>query len=276
MCWNGQASAALATVGLASTAYVAYKGEDKALWVPLAYFSGMELLQAVSYTVIDQCGVPLNQVLTALGSLHITFQPFFLNAICLHFVPQQVRQRVAPFAYGACFIGTVCLLLKLYPFAWAGTCHIGHEPFCGEHLCSVSGNWHIAWEAPLNGLTWANYGYYIPVFILPILYGSWKFVLYHLLVGPGLARLLTDNINEWPAVWCLLSIGILLIVVKTPIRQLLYVNHWPLWGNWAQGQGDATQNEKMAEAPSLAMATAGQTTDQATGTHGGENIGSSP
>jgi hypothetical protein len=63
MCWNGQASATLATLGLASTAYVAYKGEERSLWVPLAYFSLMELLQAGTYTVIDLCGLPLNQVL---------------------------------------------------------------------------------------------------------------------------------------------------------------------------------------------------------------------
>ena len=229
MCWNGPASATLATVGLASTAYVAYKGEEKSLWVPLAYFSLMELLQAVSYTVIDQCDVPLNQILTALGSLHIAFQPFFLNAVSMHFIPKAVRQKISPFVFGICFAGTVMMLLRLYPLEWAGHCHIGHEPLCGDRLCSVSGNWHIAWEAPLNGLNWANFGYYIPVFVLPILYGSWKFTLYHLLVGPALARLLTDNINEWPAVWCLLSIGILLIVVKTPLRQLLYNHHWLFW-----------------------------------------------
>jgi hypothetical protein len=230
MCWNGQASATLATVGFASTAYVAYKGEDKGLWIPLAYFSLMEMLQAVTYTVIDQCSLPLNQVLTLLGSLHITFQPFFLNAMALHFIPEQVRKRVSPFVYAICGVGSLMMLLKQYPFEWAGTCQIGHEPLCGDRLCSVSGNWHIAWEAPMNGMHWANYGYYLPVFLLPVIYGSWKFTLYHLIFGPSLAHLLTDNINEWPAVWCLLSIGILLIVIKTPLRQLLYNRSWLFWG----------------------------------------------
>lgn len=49
MCWSGEASATLATIGFASTAYVTYKGEDKAVWLPLAYFSAMELLQAFTY-----------------------------------------------------------------------------------------------------------------------------------------------------------------------------------------------------------------------------------
>jgi hypothetical protein len=46
-------------------------------------------------------------------------------------------------------------------------------------------------------------------------------------MGPILARLLTNNLNEWPAVWCLLSIGFLLIIVVTPIRRLLFVH--PEW-----------------------------------------------
>jgi len=229
MCWNGTASATLATIGFASTTYVAFKGEDKALWISLGYFSLMEMLQAFTYTVIDRCGLPLNQLLTLLGVLHIAFQPFFLNAVSMHFIPAKVRQKISSYIYGFCFIGTILILIKIYPLEWAGNCHIGVEPFCGTHLCSVSGNWHIAWQAPLNGISWATLGYYIPVFVLPLIYGSWKFTLYHLIVGPSFARLLTDNINEWPAVWCLLSIGLFLLAIKTPIRQVLYVQNSWLW-----------------------------------------------
>ena len=67
------------------------------------------------------------------------------------------------------------------------------------------------------------------MFFLPLLYGSWRFTLYHVLVGPTLARLLTDNMNEYPAVWCLLAIGMLLLVVKTPLRRVLFVRNWLLW-----------------------------------------------
>jgi hypothetical protein len=73
------------------------------------------------------------------------------------------------------------------------------------------------------------YTYAMTMLILPILYGSWKMTLYHILIGPLPARLLTENLNEFAAIWCLLSIGFLLIVVKTPVRRILYVRHWPLW-----------------------------------------------
>jgi len=37
-------------------------------------------------------------------------------------------------------------------FAWAGVCVEDVERFCGPEICSISGNWHIAWQMPLNGL----------------------------------------------------------------------------------------------------------------------------
>ena len=43
MCWSGEASAALATVGFGTSGYVAYKGESKELWIPLFYFVCMVL-----------------------------------------------------------------------------------------------------------------------------------------------------------------------------------------------------------------------------------------
>ena len=53
--------------------------------------------------------------------------------------------------------------------------------------------------------------YLFAVFVLPLLYGAWRFVLFHLAAGPILAWLLTDDLNEMPAIWCLLSIGIIVI-----------------------------------------------------------------
>ena len=48
----------------------------------------------------------------------------------------------------------------------------------------------------------------VAAFGLPLLYGAWRFALFHFLAGPGLASLLTDNPNEMPAIWCLLSIAL--------------------------------------------------------------------
>ena len=230
MCWSGEASAVLATVGLSSTTYIAVKGEDKLLWVPLGYFSLMELLQAFTYTVIDQCDLPLNQILTYFGVLHIAFQPIFINMVSMHFIEKRVAQKIAPWVYGLSLIGAMAMVMKMYHFEWAPLCIPHTEPLCGSRLCSFHGSWHIAWEMPLNGIELLGLGYYLPAFILPLVYGSWRFTLYHILVGPLLALLTTNSWNEWPAVWCLFSIGLLLIVTKTPLRALMYQRSWPFWG----------------------------------------------
>ena len=71
------------------------------------------------------------------------------------------------------------------------------------------------------------------------------------ILGPWLAKLTTNDITEWPAVWCLLSIGLLTIAVKTPIRRVLYVRQWWLWprswrSNAASARGDAGMPARQA------------------------------
>ncbi len=243
MCWSGEASTVLAAVGLGTTAWAAYKKEHPALWITLGYFSLMEALQAYTYGVIGQCNDPGNQIATLLGYLHITFQPFFINILSLYFLPKAVQQKLYIPVYTICFIAAIVMIIQVYPFSWTGPCD-PIRPLCAERLCSVEGNWHIAWEVPSNDL--GNYfarldflplqgmksgfnAYIFAGLILPLLYGSWRMTLYHYAMGPFLASLTTDNINEWPAVWCLLSIGFLLIVVKTPLRRWLRVEKWWLW-----------------------------------------------
>ncbi len=206
----------------------------------------MELLQGFTYSVIDQCALPSNQIATMLGYLHICFQPFFGCLLALYFVPAPVRRAAMPWAMAVAGLSAAFMVFQLYPFEWAGACRLG-RPLCGPGLCSVSGNWHIAWELPLNAIGEINapwvldnpvlrvtighgfLGYMIAMFLVPFLFGSWRIVLYHIAMGPILARSLTDNPNEAPAIWCLLSIAFLLIVVKTPVRRMMHVRSWPLW-----------------------------------------------
>ena len=73
MCWSAEASFTLATMGFATVAVSAVQGEKKELFLPLLWFSLMELLQGFTYWWIDLCDSPPNQVLTLLGYLHIAF-----------------------------------------------------------------------------------------------------------------------------------------------------------------------------------------------------------
>lgn len=243
MCWSGEASATLAVIGISATVYVARKGESSELWLPLGYFSFMELLQAFTYVFIDQCNSPWNQFLTHVGYVHIAFQPFFANMAAMYFVPEPVKMRIRKPVYAVCAITAAVILVKMVPAAPLGMCNIGTEGFCGRTACSLSGAWHIAWQLPLNGLLYEplqnlfgfNYGlhafvYILATFIMPVLYGSWKIVVLHFVMGPFVSGLTTGDPNEFIAVWCLYSIALCLAVIKSPARRYLHVEKWVFYG----------------------------------------------
>jgi hypothetical protein len=136
------------------------------------------------------------------------------------------------------------MLLQLYPMGWAGDCD-ARSPLCGASLCTVSGSWHLAWDVPFNGmmlpvesslglhalgLYWCFPTYVLAVFVLPALYGAWRFALMHMLFGPILAGLLTDNPNEVPAIWCLFSIMLLAIALSPAIRRQVSGDPRPVGG----------------------------------------------
>lgn len=248
MCWSGEASAVLATVGIAATVYIAKEERDsKELWMPLGYFSLMELLQAATYIFIDDCLSPWNQLLTHLGYIHIAFQPFFANMVAMYFVPERIKHKIQKPVYIVCTVAAAVILAKLIPSQAAGMCTAGTEGFCGPIACSFSGVWHISWQLPLNGMMSGSipllfgfkYGlhafvYIIAVFLMPLLYGSWRFVALHFVMGPLISDLTTSDPNEFIAVWCLFSIALCLAVIKSPVRRHLHVNAWPFYGRAAK------------------------------------------
>lgn len=208
MCWSGEASSALATVGFAGSYWSYKKGHSTFRWAPLTYFSVMELLQALTYSVIGECGNSVNTTLTYISFIHISFQPFFVNMFALSWLPDQ-EQKKAKWVWGICAFTTAIFLLMLTGSSTFGQCEELTQPLCGRHVCSYFGEWHISWRLTLNNLDPNYLAYAISVFIVPIVYGSWRFTAYHFLMGPLLARLLTENKDERPAIWCLLSIAFL-------------------------------------------------------------------
>jgi hypothetical protein len=228
MCWSLEASAGLAVVGTVGAVYAYRRGDSNLLWIPLLYFAGMELLQALSYPVIGNCMSSQNQLLTLLSYIHIAFQPFFVNAIFLYFIPKEVRQRVIVPVFIFCAAAALVMLVRLYPFPWAGMCEMG-QILCGPQMCSVWGSWHIAWSLPLNDLLPHTYAYALAAFVLPLVYGSWRAVLFAVVTGPFLAYLSTSNVNEQPAIWCLFSVALVIVTVFTPLKNALKTKSYFTW-----------------------------------------------
>lgn len=223
--------------GAVATAATYRRGAAPAIWLTLGFFTLMEALQVWGYGVLDQCGTPSNRSVTVLSYLHIAIQPFFINAFAMELVPDPVKSRARPWVYTVCALSLMVMLVQIAPYPSFGTCLPG-SPLCADNWCTVSGDWHIAWDVPYNGLLLGvenAYGlnagfptYMVAAFILPLLYGAWRFVIVHAVTGPILAKALTTNPNEMPAIWCLFSITILLIGLSPPVRKTVTATRW--WG----------------------------------------------
>jgi hypothetical protein len=247
MCWSGQASGVMASIGFGGSIYAKLKDEHWFRWGCLAYFSTMELLQAFTYSVIGICaitGTPQgwwNEKLTILSYLHICFQPIPTNLFGLSFskTGDDLKKWLwiaMPISLFASFL----MVSRMYFHGYLGHCDIRTTPLCGMDTCSYHGEWHIAWRLALNSfdewdimgfrMTWFVYN--IPVFIMPLFYGGWRWSLYHFVFGILTARLLTGNKDEFPAIWCLSSIAFLIAThiplvhhwLETPIRKLKPLN----------------------------------------------------
>jgi hypothetical protein len=229
MCWSFGASVIFTILGFIGS-YILYRSKKyRSLWIVLFYFTIMELLQAATYPFIDGCSLPQNKILTLLGYFHIAFQPFFINKACMFFIPKHAQKAISRWVYSICFIGALVMLFKLIPFTFAGLCTQGIDILCGPNLCAATGSWHLAWFIPFNGvpnLLWL--GYIAPVFGLPLLYGAWRPTIYHM-AWAAFAWSLSSSPNERPAVWCLFSISLLMMVFYKPLLNWMYNKKWYFW-----------------------------------------------
>ena len=238
MCWSAEASMAMVGLGAVATGVTYHRGESAPIWATLGFFTLMEALQVAGYLVLDQCGTTANRSVTLLSYLHIAIQPFFINAFAMQLVPPSVSRRVRRWVYGLCAVSTAVMLAQILPLNWLGTCRAG-TALCAAELCSVSGDWHIAWNIPYNGLLvpiesrigiYSGFpSYMLAAFVLPLVYGAWRFVILHAVAGPILAAILTQNPNEMPAVWCLFSIAILCLGLSPAVRARFSTDRWWLW-----------------------------------------------
>ncbi len=253
MCWSGEASAVLTSFGFAG-AYFEFRKMRRAnevitdthglRGICIFYFSLMELLQAVNYTVLDTPGY-LNALFSKLGFLHITFQPFFITFCCLSLIPKQRRAYWFKYAILFSSISAFSFLTRFIIHPSLPGCFGSHcEPVkhsldlfnpliyltktCGcskTAFISYPGDWHIAWQWVLNNCAFTEYFYIFTSFILPLFFGAYRAVIGYTLCGPVLAIFLTSNPNEVGAIWCLFSIAIISFLKIPIIERFVTVKH---------------------------------------------------
>ena len=221
MCWSGPASLSVATIGVSGSLWARAKGAPRERWLTLLYFTGMELLQAITYSVINMCHLQSNVWLTRISYIHIAFQPFFVNIFGMTFIPEGRKAWARKYVYVVCSVAAMMMLYKFYVPDPSMACNSGTEFLCGQDTCSYHGEWHIAWRLYMNSFDEMHLAYWVSAFLLPILYGSWRWSVYHFVVGPLAASMMTSNKDEMPAIWCLTSIGFLITTHIGPLERWL-------------------------------------------------------
>ncbi|MBF0440375.1 MAG: hypothetical protein HQK54_00570 [Oligoflexales bacterium] len=221
MCFNMGWSVASAAVGLFSSGYMKKQGAPKSLYIPIGYFSTMEVLQALQYTVINQCENQFNIALTYLSYLHISFQPVMWLFFYSFFATEKQREIImGPFARIAIICG-ILFLTRLYhndnapPNLGLSACTEGF--FCAAQTCSIKGTYHVAWNLVLKKASFLApdfFTYLLIFFIFPLTVGFWIIPLIFFILGPILVVVLFRDClpNEIAAIWCLLAVPQFILV----------------------------------------------------------------
>lgn len=243
MCYSQPLSIALAIFGWAVVAWLALRTRSPpAIVAPLAFYAFMETLQAVQYSVLDQCGAPINYALTLVAHVLVIAQPCVWNAYRLARARTAAgiasragdaaaaeKHRRAAAVFGA-FVGlslvwatffTIRLLpsnpVRAYLPATASFEGMrGDEIMVGRVVCTRSGPTHLFWTLPYatkNGLE-ANFWAYLALWFYPAVYEprGWLKLAYWL-AQVVLINYTAGNIHELPTTWCALSVPILMVIL---------------------------------------------------------------
>lgn len=265
MCWSGQASTIIATLGFTGSMLefrkmVKHKQGFRDTYglrgITILYFTLMEILQAVNYYTLYTPG-QLNSLFALLGYVHISLQPFFVVVCSLTMIPVERRKRwIKP---SIIFSSTCCLIMlsrliidDRLPGCFANRCipvtqmddlmnvliHFKKTVGCSVagKFYSYRGEWHIAWQWALNACSYLHYAYYLSVFIFPCFFGVFVTVLAYTVAGPISAILSSNNPDEFAAVWCLFSIACISSIKIPAWERMCTVNHssWKeSWDTWS-------------------------------------------
>lgn len=186
------------------------------------WFAFMEFLQFIQYLVIDDCENTTNIIWTALGWIHIAFQPFFSNlafsALDRRNLNQDpVREFTWRFILGYSFVTSFLMTLRILLPAlfddiqnFFDLCETSTEGVCGPRTCSTTGLYHVQWNfrmlKPLYPFPGINL-HFINMFILPALMGMPAASILLFLTGPFIAMWFPVHDGEKSSIWCFFSIA---------------------------------------------------------------------
>jgi hypothetical protein len=245
MCFNKEFTLAFSASSCAIAAWILYgRGIWKiARWRRLRlascflWFGFMEFLQFIQYLVLGECENPINIFWTAVGFVHIAFQPLFSNLAFSALDPRNVeKKRDHPwnFLRNWCFVSGVLFASRIIiPFfvepkdqalSALDLCTEDIEGICGPKTCATKGVFHLQWTFRTIKPGYALPGlalHFMNMFVAPIILGQKLGSVVLFCTGPGLSLLFPGaKDGEKAAIWCFFSIAESFITMMTQYAAL--------------------------------------------------------
>lgn len=201
------------------------------------YFASMEALQFFQYLVINDCNSMANIILTALGYIHICWQPLFSNIAlsALDFKNfEKKREEVWNFVFKFAFTSGLLMSARLLiPLIYDGPQNFIFTPcnhaegICGEKTCTTNGLYHLKWEFKLLKSSYAFpnvAAHFLFMFVAPFLLGLRLQSIILFLTGPFISCLFRGEVSdgERSAIWCFFSIAESFITIITSLLACRY------------------------------------------------------
>lgn len=229
MCFSQTTTLFMAIFGLVSSA-IAYNKINIYVAFNLFYFSLMEIIQYIGYTVIDDCSNPTNRAMSYLNYIHICFQPFvyLLGMYGLFKKYNTITKVQLNQLYNIILIAGIVgffLLSRLSPininndFDYKLTTNNENCIYCGD-TCTYTGKKHINFSLPLRTH---------PIYITPTMFIHFILFFIPLLLFNNTTRLISLfifasafipsiiyklNPSETGSVWCFISVAQLALVAS--------------------------------------------------------------
>ena len=218
MCFNQKYSASFALLGLFSL-YFFNKNkkyyENNLLYIPLIFYTLMEVLQTAQYNYVNQCDNIMNKLLTEISYILVVVQPFMWNMIFLY---RQRKIKLTDFHKGILYCGIILSLIWIIAhifrrFSFYGNDEYVNEVTQGKETCTYKkDNEHLYWKYKYNSVYGmdANWFMYLVLWFIPGLLIPGEFLtILTLVLGFALSYMYiiynSHTRDITPSLWCLTS-----------------------------------------------------------------------
>jgi len=228
MCFSQEYSGSFALFGLISL-YIFKdnkKIKENLLFIPIVFYTIMEILQTIQYSFVNQCENPINRYLTELAYILILVQPIMWNIL---FLKKKNKLRTN-FHEGILYLGIILCAVWMLGFIfrrfdfWGNMPpeNIDNQEGCqGTKVCTYKNKGeHLYWNFDLRNRPGLDANWFmffciwlIPLFLIPgekVLFSS---ITSGLLFSYFYTLYKKQNRHILASLWCLISSPTLFVAV---------------------------------------------------------------